>query len=465
MQRDDSLRGVSVLIAGAGLAGLVAADELQRHGADVLLVEGRARPGGRVWTCRDGFSANQHAEAGGDLIDEGQIEIWRLAGELGLELARILRTGWSAMRRRALDQQPDISEGWEAIERQLEPEIRAYRLAERRWDSAIAETLARESVTAWLDRVGATESMRSTAVAMRGFFLADSADLSLLALVDQFAEDVTPGQGRLYRIEGGNDRIVSALAARLAVRLRLGTALASIVHSPHGVDATLRPANGLQDQLHADYVVCTMPASTLREIHIDPPLPSAQREAIDRLRYGAATKTLLQFERAPWRRVGKGRAYGTDLPIGAVWDGNEEQPGPAGILSLLAGGSASAATRELLARDGVDGMLRELQWLGVGKTRLLAHRVIIWEDDPWARGGYAYFEAGCDPTLRPWLARPHGRILFAGEHTSMRWQGYMNGAVESGLRAAAEIVARQRGRIQPPPPRLWRPNAHETITE
>jgi len=447
MHSDDSLRGVSVLVAGAGLAGLVAASDLSQRGAQVVIIEARSRPGGRVWTVRDGFAARQHAEAGGDLIDEGQTEIRDLAGRFGLKLVRILRSGFSALRGRRPGTARDAGGGWDALQRRLEPEIRGYRLAERRWDSAIASVLGRERVAGWLDRIGANDAMRSTATAMRGFFLADPTELSLLALVDQFAEDETPGQGRMYRIEGGNDAVVSALATSLADRLRLDSALVSIVHSTSGIDAGLRAADGRLDHLHADYLVCALPASTLRDIRIDPPLPSEQREAIDRLKYGSATKTLLQFERAVWRRIGKQRAYGTDLPIGAVWDGNEEQPGPAGILTLLAGGTASAATRALLARHGVDGLVRELEWLGTARTPLLAHRVVTWEDDEWARGGYAYFDAGYDPALRHWLARPCGRILFAGEHTSMRWQGYMNGAVESGLRAATEVRALQTGRL------------------
>jgi monoamine oxidase len=71
-------------------------------------------------------------------------------------------------------------------------------------------------------------------------------------------------------------------------------------------------------------------------------------------------------------------------------------------------------------------------------------KIVIWEDDPWARGGYAVFGAGYDPRLREWLARPAGPLVFAGEHTSVRWPGYMNGAIESGKRAAAEIRALSR---------------------
>jgi monoamine oxidase len=67
-----------------------------------------------------------------------------------------------------------------------------------------------------------------------------------------------------------------------------------------------------------------------------------------------------------------------------------------------------------------------------------------WEHDRWAKGGYAVFDPRFDPALRPWLARPSGRIVFAGEHTSGRWQGYMNGAVESGRRAAIEVALAAR---------------------
>ena len=94
-----SLGGASVVIAGAGLAGLSAAHDLVALGADVTIVDARDRVGGRVWTIHDGFAERQHAEAGGDMIDEGQTEILNLARELGLKLSRILRSGFGFARR------------------------------------------------------------------------------------------------------------------------------------------------------------------------------------------------------------------------------------------------------------------------------------------------------------------------------------------------------------------------------
>ena len=116
-----------------------------------------------------------------------------------------------------------------------------------------------------------------------------------------------------------------------------------------------------------------------------------------RLKYGRATRTLLQFSKRFWRAPGRPRAFGSPLPFGAVWDGNEEQRGRAGILSLLAGGGASDATQAIVAKHGARGLTDALDWLGSKDSELLASRQIVWEQDPYARGGYAYFDPGFDP--------------------------------------------------------------------
>ena len=108
------------------------------------------------------------------------------------------------------------------------------------------------------------------------------------------------------------------------------------------------------------------------------------------------------------------------------------------MLTLLAGGRASHEVCEIISTEGTHGVVRRLRWLGT-PSPLLAARIFTWEHDQWARGGYAYFDPSFSPRLRHWLSRAAGRILFAGEHTSHQWQGYMNGAVESGQRAARDI--------------------------
>lgn len=107
---------------------------------------------------------------------------------------------------------------------------------------------------------------------------------------------------------------------------------------------------------------------------------------------------------------------------------------------LLAGGRASAECRGILEREGADGLVRRLAWLG-RPSPLLQLWHTSWEEDPFARGGYAVFSPDFDPAWRDWLRRPFRRLAFAGEHTSAQWEGFMNGAIESGRRAAAEISA------------------------
>jgi monoamine oxidase len=443
-----TLSGVSILVAGAGLAGLAAARDLVAAGATVTVAEARDRVGGRVWTIRDGFAGGQHAEAGADMIDAEHTEVIRLCREFGLKLTPILRGGFGFV-------QPDtrgrprivprgVTKGWARLERTLADLVARYQLAEQRWDSPIAADLARRSVAGWLDAIGADAELRGTVVGLRGFFLADPEELSLLALVDQFASDTGPG-GRMYRIEGGNGLLPERLAAPLGDALHLGTELVAVSHRGRGVRASLKRGRQVS-HVQVDYLVFALPATVLKRIPITPVLPSRQHDALVTLKYGQATKTLLQFSRRFWRAPGRPRAFGSSLPWGAVWDGNEEQNGNSGILTLLAGGSASVDATERAARDGAASLAIDLDWLGAGDAQVIAARQIGWDSDPWARGGYAYFDPGFDPALRSLIAQPCGPLFFAGEHTSLRWQGYMNGAVESGRRAAAEVEATHRMR-------------------
>ena len=440
----SALNGVSVLVVGAGLAGLSAARDLTALGATVTVVEARDRVGGRAWTIREGFKEGQHAEGGADLIDGAQEEIQKLATELGLELTRILRSGWGLVRPdgqgRPQIVRRGVARGWERLAKQVSAFSEPYRLAERRWESPIVADIARKSVAEWLRSIDADDELRQTALGLRGFFLGDPDELSLLALVDQFATEDAPVPDKMYRIKGGNDRLAAALSAPLGQALKLRTEVVAVSQRGRVVRVSLKNSRQVA-QLSCEYVVFALPATVLRRIPITPALPQQQHDAFVRLKYGRATKTLLQFSRRFWRIPGRPRAFGSPLPFGAVWDGNEEQRGTPGILNFMSGGSASDATRELFTRDGPEALARTLDWLGGKRADLIASRQVAWDDDPWARGGYAFFDPAFDPALRSWLARPAGRLFFAGEHTSNKWQGYMNGAIESGRRAAAEVAA------------------------
>ena len=295
----------------------------------MTVLEARDRLGGRVWTRRDGFAEGQHAEAGGDMIDPDQETIRRLAKDLGLTLSPILRGGFAfarqAVRGPVIAQASEAGNLWAELARAAEPWVRAHRLNECRWDGPIARQLAGQSVADWLDAIGANRQLRARLNGMRGFFLADPEHLSLLALVDQLAIE-SSALDHFYRIRGGNDRLAATLAGTLREPVRLNTMLRVVSQQRGKVRVTFRGRGG-EDHMTADALVLALPATMVRRLRFTPSLPAPQSHAFRDLHYGPATKTLVQFDRRFWRRQGRPLAYGTDFPIGALWDGNEEQRG------------------------------------------------------------------------------------------------------------------------------------------
>ncbi len=433
-----------MIVAGAGLSGLVAARELTRRGADVEVVEARDRLGGRVWTLRDGAVAPFHAEAGGEFIDGEHEALRTMARDLHLPLVRVLRKGFGV----ALDYggRVHVSSSqaavWRSLQRLIAPATRALEIDDE--ESAAARTaLARRSFAEVLEAVGASSRVHALGVALRGLFLADPDHLSALVIVEQAAEKRAPGPQQMFRVKGGNDRLIDALARRSRLMIRLRHVVRAVRQTVGGVRVTIEDGQGRRATTLADYLVATVPVPVLLEWRFSPALPERQRQAFQTLSYGPATKVLLRSARPWWRGKNRPHAFGTNLPVGALWDACEDIQGAA-VLTLLAGGRASQAVRSLIDKDGIDGVLSHLGWLGTVRQPTQLARVVTWELDPWSRGGYAVFGPRFDPASPSLVRQAFGRVLFAGEHTSDRWQGFMNGAVESGLRVASELDACER---------------------
>ena len=438
------LNGVRVIVAGAGLAGLTAARTLSRQGADVRVVEARDRIGGRVWTFRAAPIEPFHAELGGEFIDRGHRAIRKLCKELDLSLVRVLERGFGT----ALEQSgrtrvfPSQAAFWRALGDTLKPAVKAFGNDDRGWSGTASASIAGRSLRDALTAADAEPRLHAFATALRGLYLADPEELSALVAVEQIVAG-NPGAVPAFRIKGGADRLAKALQKSGKFPVELEHIVRAVAQDGKGVAVTIEGPGGKRAVARADYVIAAVPAPLLLEWTLSPQLLDVQRLAFSSLSYGRATKAILRFTRRWWRAQARPRAFATNLPIGAVWESAEEQK-KAAMVTLLAGGRASDELRGLLEGEGGLAMSKRLRWLGGGPREAPQVQWITWERDPWSRGGYAYFSPSFDPVLRPLLARGAGRLLFAGAHTSDNYQGYMNGAVETGLRAAKEVVSLEK---------------------
>jgi monoamine oxidase len=432
-----SLKGQRVLVVGGGLAGLVAAREAIARGADVHLLEARDRLGGRVWTIHDPEFSDAPLELGGEFIDGEHAAIRALCRELRLTLVPVLKEGFGLAldvngRVQLLSGQRTI---WSDFKQSLSRELNAFKAADCDWGSTTAQAIGRHSVLRLLEARGASREVMAMAQALRGFFLADADQLSALVGVELSAQPTDPGHVTLSRIKGGNDRLVHALAKQPRLKVTLKAVVDAILQEDRRVSAHVADGSRTGLLVTGDYLVLATPVTISRALAFTPAIPSTLRRAWQAIGAGPATKAHVRFEKAWWRKPGRPRAWGSNLDTGAIWE--TSGTGPAG-LTMLAGGRASRALRDLLEDGGPQRVIRRLSWLGEpGPAR--DFRSISWELDPFARGGYGVFGPDFRPEWRAELHRAHGRIVFAGDHTSRRWQGYMNGAVESGQRAARDI--------------------------
>jgi len=206
------MHGRRVTVVGAGLAGLTAAHELAVAGAGVTLLDARDRIGGRVWTVRDGFAGGQHGELGGEFIDDNHTRMRALTTRYGLQLVQVLRRGFThRFRPPGEDIQVSRSGPWEALSECLAPLVRRYNAARGSEHSDTVREIATYSLRHWLREQDAPPSVHAMVDSIRGFFLADAEELSVLPVVAQLAKTGSPAQTPVSRVVGGNDRLLQAL--------------------------------------------------------------------------------------------------------------------------------------------------------------------------------------------------------------------------------------------------------------
>jgi monoamine oxidase len=251
----------------------------------------------------------------------------------------------------------------------------------------------------------------------------------------------------VYHIEGGNDTLPNAFVRKLGGHVRPRKPVTRIEQDAKGVRVY---CSGIADPELADYVISALPFSALRSIDVVPEFSDDKADVVAQLPYTSVTRIFLEFDQRFWLDEGLEGLASTDLPdsvnapIPGFWieEATAVQPGTAGILDCYITGEWARRLALMDDEERLAFTLNQVERVFPGANSHYAGCVMtkIWDDDPWARGGYAWFRPGQMQTWCPLLAAPEGRIHFAGDDTSVH-PGWMQGALESGLRAATEVNA------------------------
>lgn len=418
----------SCVVIGAGMSGLAAAYRLQRSGWDVTVIEARDRIGGRVWTHR--FANGLTCERGGEWIGDDHERMIALAHHFGLPLQKhrfrdgLLRGG-------------KVSEpGAWGYSAQAKNAWKKFEAAWPKYSERDKQNLDRYDWWTWLRRIGYSDDD------LRLRDLLDSTDfgesirhVSAFSAAGEYLE-TNPTNEMDMKITGGNDRLPRAIAARLGLQnVRLKTTVSAITQKNGKV--YVRAGN---DVLVADACVCTVPARVLNNIRFTPELPSAQVKAAWELQYARIVKSAVTFEERFWKA--DDFALVSDTPSHYYFHSTQKQSGRTGILTSYAIGDkadvlasqSTARRQEIITRD-----------LAAFDERApsLARGVLsqAWQRDPFSQGAYALYRPGQWFGIRPILQKPHGKVLFAGEHLA-DWQGFMEGAVNTGEAAADALLGK-----------------------
>lgn len=418
----------SCVIIGAGFSGLAAAHKLKNAGWKVIVLEARERIGGRVFSYSFPQNTRLICELGGEWVGESHERIKALCRDFNIPLQKhqfadyLLQNG-KILRPGEWNFSPQARTGFEKAVRQYE---NLSLLQKKNLDKIDWRT--------FLEKIGFTTDDLTLRDLMDSTDFGESIrHVSAFAALSEYAES-SPHNEMDYKMTGGNARLAQEFARRIsAENIRLKTLVTEITQFKGKV--TVKTEN---ETFKVDACICTAPTHSLLKIKFNPPLPIAQKNAAEELGYSRICKNSILFDERFWKT--ENFSLVSDTTSHYYFHSTQNQSGTQGILTSYTIGekadiSASQSDErrmKIIARDLID--FDE-------KAPRLARAIVsyAWQRDEFTDGAYALYRPGQWFGVRPLLQRSHGKVLFAGEHLA-DWQGFMEGAVETGEAAAQSLL-------------------------
>lgn len=456
-----------IAIIGAGLAGLRCAYELKKAGVTATVYEANpSRLGGRCFSNRTTFG-NNVAENGGELIDTPHTNVQALAKELGLLLDDC--GGWAASQ--GLEELYFVNghkysfaqafEDFKAMANQLNQD-RVHAQFPQTWDNLsdrgreLDNMTVREYISRYAPGGLNSDFGKVLNIAYNIEYGAETDQQGAYGLVALLGYSNTTLSGNSkfywfgqsderYHIRGGNDQLVSGMAATLAAgQIKQGYALSSIALNADKTYSLVFSVGKNSVTVTADHVVMAIPFSILRSNvnYTNAGFDARKVRAIQTMPMGNNCKFQLQFNRRVWHDIKcSGDTY-ADLGYQVTWEPSRAQPTTTAVINNYTGGNTALAYANATDLQSLATTFLS-QWEQVipGVSQEWNGKFILnnWPKNPYTKGAYGYYAPGNIASFLGYEGVRQGNCHFCGEHTSINNQGYLEGAVETGQRCAEEI--------------------------